>query len=356
MTDLHFHGGFGIDLMTADTQSLDRLASRLFKKGIDSFAPTTLSHEWAGLLECLGRLGTWIRQTQSLPTPQAATPIGIHLEGPFLSQKKRGAHPSSSIVSFSPEKMLQLYEASHQTIKIVTLAPEILTPSDLVWLKKWSAKEKIILSVGHTCASYSQTAHALNSGFHSATHLFNAMEHHNRFAGAPQAVLDDQTCYAEIIPDLIHVAPELVAHAEWLKPKHLFFVSDSSPATETSDTCCFGELKTKVHDGASHLIDQSGALTELLCGGGKLLPEMTEQYLNWKIARPSIPTRTSKTPTTIDLTREAISRSVTIPAKLIGAKPSAHDRLTWKIARFQVTLQVNSQKKLKPKASKKDHP
>src|SRR3954471_14387376 len=125
--DLHFHGAYGIDLMTADERELDLLSASLWNDaGVAAFCPTTLSSPSRELAAAVHRLGSWIRRGRH----PGARPLGIHLEGPFVHAEACGAHPPESLRPLSFEELDELWKASRETLKIITLAPELLVEED----------------------------------------------------------------------------------------------------------------------------------------------------------------------------------------------------------------------------------
>ncbi|MBL7716178.1 MAG: hypothetical protein JNL01_12005 [Bdellovibrionales bacterium] len=273
--DLHFHGAFEIDLMTADEAHLDLLSKKLWDAGLGGFVATTLTADFSSVKRAVENLGKWIRRGKF----PGAIPLGIHLEGPYLSPKARGAHPENSIRAFSMSEVLELWNLSQKTLKILTIAPEILSMADRKHLTQWAKKNRVVLSAGHSQASFEVAAQAFADGFSAVTHAFNAMAFHHRDPGILGAALaaapkDASELYLEVIPDGIHLHPATV---DWLIqscPKGTCFVSDCTPAAGlmAGKVTSFGPLQVQFKDRASRLADGS------LAGGGKPLPET---YLNW---------------------------------------------------------------------------
>src|SRR4051812_17893606 len=104
LVDLHFHGAFGVDLMSASGGQMDDLSAQLWRKGIAGFCPTTLSVAPPALLESVERIGRWIRKG----TAPGARPLGIHLEGPFIHPGSCGAHPPEAIRALDLEELQRL--------------------------------------------------------------------------------------------------------------------------------------------------------------------------------------------------------------------------------------------------------
>lgn len=294
--DIHFHGAFGIDLMTANQRALDKLSRKLWNCGVAAFCPTTLSVDKEFLLGSVFRLGKWIRGRSFEREFTGAIPLGIHLEGPFIHPEACGAHPPGQVRRFDWRELERLWQASQETLKILTLAPEVLRPDDLPKLVLWCERRKIRLSLGHSRASEEEARQALESGFHGITHAWNALRFHHRSPGPLGAAIGFPGRYLELILDGVHVSPTVVRWTRKLHlPQPLCFVSDCVPAAATAPARSsrpgpwfdFGPLKIRYHTGACRL--RNGELA----GGGRLLSEafchwVTQGYLSLNGSRPNL--------------------------------------------------------------------
>ena len=121
--DVHIHGGSGHDVMELDASALAAIERGMFKHGVTSYLPTTVTAPMAETLRSLEHLGKAIRRNDS--APGRSRPLGIHLEGPFISHAKRGVHPPANLLLPSPQMLRQLYEASGGKISMLTIAPEL---------------------------------------------------------------------------------------------------------------------------------------------------------------------------------------------------------------------------------------
>ncbi|MBC7387375.1 MAG: hypothetical protein H7301_14580 [Cryobacterium sp.] len=256
--------------MTANPKDLDFLSKKLWEKGVAAFTPTTLSATPADLLAAVGKLGSWIR-SGSAP---GAVPLGIHLEGPFISPGSAGAHTKSILRPLGWKELGDLWDASLETLKIITLAPETLPEPLRIELGRWAQARKIRLSIGHTRCTERQAELALRQGFTGVTHAWNAMTFHHRDTGALGAAFGNPKVRVEIIPDGIHVSDETVGWSLRLHPEGLFFVSDATPAAGTrgGGFSTFGDLRCRLFDGASRLANGT------LAGGGRVL---SETFADW---------------------------------------------------------------------------
>jgi N-acetylglucosamine-6-phosphate deacetylase len=263
--DLHFHGAFGIDLMTAGPRDLDSLSAQLVNRGVAAFSATTLSASAEDLAQSVERLGAWIR-SGSAP---GARPLGIHLEGPFLNLDAAGAHAPGVLRKLTLSELERLWIASKETIHILTLAPETIDDALRIELGRWARKRKVRLSIGHTRCTQAQAELAFKSGFSGVTHAWNALSYHHREPGVLGAAFGREKVFVELIPDEIHVAAAFIDWTLALHPDGTFFVSDAAPAACTDGTHfhAFGNIQCRFKDGGSRL--ENGALA----GGGNLLPE-----------------------------------------------------------------------------------
>ncbi len=259
--------------MTADDADHDELSAALWKRGLAGYCATTLSAGPEPLAKTVERLGRYIRSKEG--KYPGAHPLGIHLEGPFLSPHAAGAHPTEIIRPLTFTELEALWEKSRQTLKILTIAPETLSAEDLKKLARWAQARGVILSLGHSKATEEQSAHAFNQGFTGITHAWNAMSFHHRAAGPLGAALGRKKTHVEVILDGIHVTPTVVRWILKLHPNGTCFVSDCAPAaaTEPGTWHAFGDLQHEFRDGACRLKNGS------LAGGGVLLPEGYGRWL-----------------------------------------------------------------------------
>ena len=228
--DIHTHGAAGEDVMQASPAGLATMQRFLASKGTSHYLPTTVTAPIDETLATLDRLAQAIEQ----PTPaNEATPLGIHLEGPFLSHAKRGVHQAHLLQPPSIPLFDRFQQAARGHIRLLTLAPEANGALDLI---AHATQQGVRVSLGHSNATAAQTLAAIAAGATSATHTFNAMRPlDHREPGILGTVLDTSALYAELICDGIHVAPPLVRL--WLRSKQsqAILVTDSISATGMPD-------------------------------------------------------------------------------------------------------------------------
>lgn len=224
--DLHLHGAFGLDFMHVSTDEAIECARKLHKRGIGYFAPTLLSAEPQSMLAACERWGALLEkraQSRRWYPKDAAIPIGLHLEGPFLNPKLAGAHPPKGLKMPDQAFAQALISKACGHVAIVTLAPELPGAKSLIAALK---RKNIRIQAGHTTATTAEAERAVSWGVSGVTHLFNAMRIHHRDAGWLSPLVNKKIT-AEIITDGEHVAPEFLAWAVSAAGSQLYAVSDS---------------------------------------------------------------------------------------------------------------------------------
>ena len=243
--DVHMHGACGHDVMGGTGEDLDAIGTFLSRHGIGSYFATTVTAPEEKILHALDGLATQIER-QNHP---GARPVGIHLEGPFLSCEKRGVHPKEYIQPPSVEQFERYWQAARGHIALMTIAPEV--PGALATIRHATAKG-VRISIGHSNARTAEAQAGIAAGAVSATHAFNAMRPlDHRDPGILGVVLDCDDLYTEIICDKIHVAPEMIRLFWKAKgPARSILVTDAMSATGMPDgTYQLGPLTVTVANG-----------------------------------------------------------------------------------------------------------
>lgn len=244
--DIHVHGARSFDFMAADQAGIAEVGRFLASRGVAHYLPTTVTAPLDLTLRALEHLADAIERPGE---HGVATPVGIHLEGPFVSHGKRGVHPEPSIREPSVELFDRFQEAARGHIKLMTMAPEL--PHALEVTEHVTAKG-VRVSMGHSMATAEETLAAIAAGAKSSTHLFNAMRAlDHREPGIVGTVLDREDVYAEAICDGVHVHPAIVRL--WLRVKgeeRAILVTDGMSATGVPDgTYMLGDFEVVVKDG-----------------------------------------------------------------------------------------------------------
>jgi len=207
--DIHIHGGAGIDLMRAPITELPRFGHFLTQHGVTGYFPTTVAAPLDATCTALERLADAIEAPEPSDGESVqACPLGIHLEGPFLSHKRRGVHPPEYLMEPTVPIFDRLWQAARGHIRMITIAPEI---SGAIEVIAEAAKRNVCVSIGHSDSQLATARDAVAAGARHATHTFNAMRPlDHREPGIIGEVLSDDTITADLIADGIHVSPEVV--------------------------------------------------------------------------------------------------------------------------------------------------
>jgi N-acetylglucosamine-6-phosphate deacetylase len=251
--DPHIHGSAGADVMDATFASMNTISRALASHGTTSFLPTTVSASPEILGSTLDRLSTVLHESF-----EGATPIGIHLEGPFINEQKRGTHRANNVRL--PDQLLvsDWIERARGNLKLLTMAPEL---DGATAVARFARASGVTVAMGHSNASFDEATAASNNGTHYAVHTFNAMRaFSHRDSGIAGAVLSDDRIFAEIIADGIHVSPEVVRiFARSKGRERILLVTDAISATGMPDgSYNLGTDKVQVRAGVCR--DNEGRL------------------------------------------------------------------------------------------------
>jgi N-acetylglucosamine-6-phosphate deacetylase len=205
LIDIHIHGGAGHDVMEPDKSARKQIERQLVQHGVTAYLPTTVTAPQDRILQALEHLGKAVAGSEG---SGRALPIGIHLEGPFISHTKRGVHPPASLIPPSPTALDRFWQASAGTLRMMTVAPELPGAIETIAHARTLGVHS---SLGHSNATYAEARAGIAAGADHATHTFNAMRPlDHRDPGILAAILEDDTLTADIIVDGIHVDPSVV--------------------------------------------------------------------------------------------------------------------------------------------------
>ncbi|MGK5507044.1 N-acetylglucosamine-6-phosphate deacetylase [Brevibacillus formosus] len=248
--DMHMHGIDGYDTMDGTPESLQAISTALARHGVTSFLATTMTAPYAQLEQVLVNIAQNSRE--GLPGAQA---IGIHLEGPWINPRYKGAQKEENIAIPKLDAVQTLYGLSEGLIKVVTIAPEQPEALEAIaWLKE----HDVIVSAGHTGATFAQATEAVDAGVRHFTHCFNAMTGlHHREPGVVGAAMYHEQLSTELIADGIHVHPAVMKILYRVKTaERLALVSDSMRAAAMGEgTYDLGGQEVHVHDNQAKLAD-----------------------------------------------------------------------------------------------------
>lgn len=194
LIDLHIHGCSGFDTMDANEKSLQEISYSVAKSGVTSFLPTTMTMSKEKILDSLKNIENLMGKKL-----KGAKILGAHMEGPFISKTFKGAQSEEFIIKPDFEFVKDYLDV----IKLITFAPE--EDEDFKFTREIVKHKNIILSMGHTNATFEKAIEAIEEGVNYATHTFNAMSGlHHRNPGVVGAIFS-KDIYCELIADKIHV-------------------------------------------------------------------------------------------------------------------------------------------------------
>lgn len=202
LIDLHIHGYLGADASDGSVSGLEKMAEGVARNGVTAFLPTTMTLPYPALEKAFDAA----RKVKSSGTRKGAEVLGVHAEGPFINPERCGAQPKEYAVKPDAELILR----NKDIVRLVTVAPE--TDDELAAIRRIKKESDVILSIGHTAASYELALASIDAGITHATHLFNAMTGiGHRAPGTVSACLFSDSVSCELICDTFHIHPALFA-------------------------------------------------------------------------------------------------------------------------------------------------
>ncbi len=271
--DLHIHGSAGYDVMDDTAEALPAIEQLLARHGVTSYFPTTVSAPMDATLRALERLADAIEnreqerarvherlhERKNADDKSRALPLGVHLEGPFISHARRGVHPAENLLAPKLSTFEQFWQAARGRIRMMTIAPELDGAPEVI---AEAARRGVCVSLGHSDADFEAAGRGIAAGARHATHTFNAMrpldhrtvDHRtvdHRSPGILGAVLTDGRVSADIIADGVHVDPVIVKlFAEAKGPERTVLITDAISATGMPDgRYRLGSFEVDVRDG-----------------------------------------------------------------------------------------------------------
>ncbi len=221
LIDLHIHGCSGAGASDGSVESVRTMAEGVIKNGVTAFLPTTMTLSYEQLEKSFDAVRE-IMYKEGRVTENEADVLGVHAEGPFVSEKKKGAQNPKYIKKLDTDFVLK----HKDVIKILTVAPE--TDENFDGIRRIKKETGIVLSLGHTAADYETASASVGAGISHATHLFNAMTPiTHREPGAAGAALFSPDVSCELICDGFHIHPALFEPVYRLKGEKLNLITDS---------------------------------------------------------------------------------------------------------------------------------
>lgn len=237
LIDIHFHGCVGKDFCDGTLEALQEMARYEAAQGITGICPASMTFSediLTGIMANAQQYYALQHSTEGITSQiDCADLLGIHMEGPFLSEAKKGAQNAAYLHKPNPALFQRLQKASGNLIRLVDIAPEQDGSLDFIH----EVSKNCIVSLAHTAADYAICKKAFDAGASHVTHLFNAMNGFtHRETGLPGAAFDTPNCHVELICDGIHIAPSAIRMAFRLYgAERIILISDSMMATGMPD-------------------------------------------------------------------------------------------------------------------------
>jgi N-acetylglucosamine-6-phosphate deacetylase len=289
LVDTHIHGFRNHDVMENDFEGLNLISEGLLSCGVTSFLPTTLTSSTESLNNVVEMIGA------NYTHVQGAKIKGIFLEGPFFTEKHKGAQNTKYFRDASIDKLKKWQKLSNQLIKKIAIAPERKGAAEFI---EYAVKEKISIALAHSDATYEEAKHAVEKGASIFVHTFNGMSGlHHREPGMAGAAMNLKDAFAEIICDGHHVHPTAVNILMNARGRNTtVMVSDCMMAGGMPEGHYqLGEFPVEVKDGAARI--EGGSLA----GSILQLKDAAKNVVQWGIATAA----------------EAIYMASTAPAKSV---------------------------------------
>ena len=225
LIELHIHGYLGKDVCDASEESIRIISKGLLENGVTGFLPTTMTVDMEVIKGAIESVRSLMAESRT-PEFDGTVLLGVHAEGPFISESKKGAQDPRFILKPDAD----FVKANSDVIRVITLAPEE-DDADFSAIRRISAETDVVVSMGHTSADYNTAMAGVEAGVRHATHLFNAMTPlTHRGPGVVGAALKSDKVSTELIVDTYHVNSALFDIVYKLKGRKLCFITDCLPA------------------------------------------------------------------------------------------------------------------------------
>jgi N-acetylglucosamine-6-phosphate deacetylase len=251
MVDIHVHGAAGFDVMQVDEGGPCRMEQFLARRGVTSYFPTTIAAPLNATLSALERLATQIERAKQNAGDRTgrSQPLGIHLEGPFLSHARRGVHPPENLLLPSLKTFDTLWQAARGHVAVMTIAPELEGAPEVI---AEATRRGVCVSLGHSDADLEAARSGVAAGARHATHTFNAMRPlSHREPGILGEILTNPALTADVIADGMHVNPVMVKLLLNIKGcENTVLITDAISATGMPDGHYqLGPIEVELKDG-----------------------------------------------------------------------------------------------------------
>ena len=319
LVEVHSHGNSGADFSDGDYEGLKAMAKYFAQCGATSFAPASMTLPY----DVLSKAFATAKQLREEAPEGYSRIMGIQMEGPYFSYKKRGAQNADYLKEPDFEGFKKLYDDCEGLIRIVDIAPELPGAAEFVA----KAKELCTVSIAHTDSDYEHAKAAVENGVTHLTHLYNAMPPiHHRDPGVIPACVENENVQAEIICDGYHIHPSSVRLAFTMFKNRMVLVSDSGRCAGQPEGYQFdlGGQMAEIRGGVAKLVG-----TETIACSASNLWTCLRNTISWGVPE-----------------EEAVRAASYNPAKALGV----HDRIgsieTGKLADFVITNADYSEKRV----------
>ena len=319
LVDVHSHGNSGADFSDGDYEGLKRMAAYYAQCGVTSFAPASMTLPY----DVLAKAFATAKQLHEEAPEGLSRLMGIQMEGPYFSYKKRGAQNPDYLKDPDFEGFKKLYDDCGGLIRIVDVAPELPGAAEFVA----KAKDCCTVSIAHTDCTYDDARAAVDAGVTHMTHLYNAMPGINhRNPGAIPAGVENPNVQAEIICDGFHIHPAAVRLAFAMFKNRMVLISDSGRCAGQSEGYQFdlGGQMAEVRGGVAKLVG-----TDTIACSASNLWKCLANTISWNVPE-----------------EEAVRAATWNPACAIGAQAQIGSIETGKYADFVITNSDYSEKKV----------
>ena len=306
LVEVHSHGNSGADFSDGDYQGLKDMAAYYAQWGVTSFAPASMTLPY----EVLEKAFATAKRLHEEAPEGLSRLMGIQMEGPYFSYKKRGAQNPDYLKEPDFEGFRKLYEGCGGLVRIVDVAPEL--PGAAEFARQ--ASQLCTVSIAHTDSDYDHAKAAIDAGVTHLTHLYNAMPGiHHRNPGVIPAAVENPNVQAEIICDGYHIHPASVRLAFTMFKDRMILVSDSGRCAGLPDGSKFqlGGQDAWLRDGVARLADGT-----IACSAANLW-QCLQNVISWNIPQ-----------------EDAIRAATYNPACAIGAQDKIGSIDTGKLADF----------------------
>ena len=319
LVEVHSHGNSGADFSDGDYEGLKAMAKFYAQCGATSFAPASMTLPYDVLSKAFGNA----KKLRDEAPEGHARIMGIQMEGPFFSFKKRGAQNADYLQEPDFEGFKKLYDEADGLLTIVDIAPEL--PGAVEFVAK--AKDLCTVSIAHTDCTYEDARAAVDAGVTHLTHLYNAMPAiHHRTPGAIPAGVENEKVQAEIICDGFHIHPAAVRLAFTMFKNRMVLVSDSGRCTGQPEGYQFdlGGQMAELRGGVAKLVG-----TETIACSASDMWKCLKNTISWDVPE-----------------EEAVRAASYNPAKALGAADKIGSIETGKYADFIITNADYSEKRV----------